>query len=198
MCYQNMKLIKSWPNACRRVGMDAGYRSTIYSIPIMDQSVILGKQGEIWKMYLKYCTNGRSSRRSKRRSWQQQNRWYSEIYLNEWFHRQQHQTIAPQTSHYFFPPERYHLTMQSIKLYNPNSPNLHLSSLASTYSLSEDINPLNYQLTMDDFIALTQSDGHPGSIYHNISVLGTASLSAIHHPGRIAQPLSRPNHSVRF
>ncbi|EDR12183.1 uncharacterized protein LACBIDRAFT_323269 [Laccaria bicolor S238N-H82] len=49
--------------------------------------------------------------------------------------------------------------MQSVELYNPNSPNLHVSSLASMYSLSEDLNPLNYQLTTDDFIALAQPDG---------------------------------------
>ena len=50
-------------------------------------------------------------------------------------------------------------TMQSIELYNPNSSNLNLASIASTYSLSEDFNPFNYQLTTDDFFALIQVDG---------------------------------------
>lgn len=49
--------------------------------------------------------------------------------------------------------------MQSIELYNPNSPNLHLTPFNSISSLSEDINPLNYQLTADDFIAINQPDG---------------------------------------
>ncbi|EDQ98793.1 uncharacterized protein LACBIDRAFT_335647 [Laccaria bicolor S238N-H82] len=48
--------------------------------------------------------------------------------------------------------------MQTIELYNPNTPNLHLTPFTSTYSLSEDVNPLNYQLTADDFIVLTQAD----------------------------------------
>lgn len=49
--------------------------------------------------------------------------------------------------------------MQSIELYNPTSPNLHLTPFASLNSSSEDFNPLNYQLTMDNFIALKQPDG---------------------------------------
>ena len=49
--------------------------------------------------------------------------------------------------------------MQSIELYRPGSPNLHLTSFAATNSLSEDLNPLNYQLTTDDFITLVQQDG---------------------------------------
>ena len=49
--------------------------------------------------------------------------------------------------------------MQSIELYNPNSPNLHLMPFNSPYSISEDVNPLNYRLTADDFIAISQPDG---------------------------------------
>ena len=49
--------------------------------------------------------------------------------------------------------------MQSLKLYNPNSANLHLTSLAAMHSLSKDLNPLNYQLGTDDFITLIQPDG---------------------------------------
>lgn len=49
--------------------------------------------------------------------------------------------------------------MQSIELYNPNSSGLFLTSFAATHTLSEDVNPLNYQLTADDFIVLTQPDG---------------------------------------
>ena len=52
-----------------------------------------------------------------------------------------------------------HIIMQSIELYRPGSPNLHLTSFAATNSLSEDLNPLNYQLTTDDFITLVQQDG---------------------------------------
>ena len=57
------------------------------------------------------------------------------------------------------PNPNYSATMQSIKLYNPNCPRLHLTSFAATNSLSEDVNPLNYQLTTDNFIVLTQLDG---------------------------------------
>ena len=34
-----------------------------------------------------------------------------------------------------------------------------IPSSTSTYSISDDVSPLNYQLTADDFIALAQSDG---------------------------------------
>ena len=90
------------------------------------------------------------------------------------------------TVKYCFPPQRYHLTMQSIELYNPTSPNLHLSSLASTYSLSEDINPLNYQLTKDDFIALTQSDGQ---LLYTLDPSTTTSLFWALH--RLARYITR-------
>ena len=48
--------------------------------------------------------------------------------------------------------------MQSIELYNPNFSNLHLTSLSAKYSLSKDVNPLNYQLMTEDFISLVQLD----------------------------------------
>lgn len=82
----------------------------------------------------------------------------------------------------------YHLyvlslsTMQSIELYSPNSPNLHLTSLASTYSLSEDVNPLNYQLTTDDFFALVQADGQ---VLYTLDPSTTTSLFwALHRLAR--------------
>ena len=49
--------------------------------------------------------------------------------------------------------------MQAIELYNPTSPHLHVTSLAANHTLSKDLNPLNYQLTTDDFITLVQQDG---------------------------------------
>ena len=49
--------------------------------------------------------------------------------------------------------------MQSVELYNPNNANFHLTPFASLNSMSDDVNPLNYQLGADDFIALVQPDG---------------------------------------
>ncbi|EDR02004.1 uncharacterized protein LACBIDRAFT_332771 [Laccaria bicolor S238N-H82] len=63
--------------------------------------------------------------------------------------------------------------MQAVELYNPNTPNLHLILFASTYSLSEDVNPLNYQLTADDFIVLTQADGQ---LFYALDPSTTTSL----------------------
>ena len=63
--------------------------------------------------------------------------------------------------------------MQSIKLYNPNSPELHLTAFAAIHSLSEDVNLLNYQLTADDFITLVQPDGQ---LLYTLDPLTTTSL----------------------
>lgn len=66
-----------------------------------------------------------------------------------------------------------HITMQSIELYNPTSPNLHLIPFASLNSSSEDFNPLNYQLTTDDFITLKQPDSQ---LFYLLDPSTTASL----------------------
>lgn len=76
--------------------------------------------------------------------------------------------------------------MQSIELYNPLTPNLHLTPFASTYSISEDINPLNYQLVADDFIALTQADGQ---LLYALDPLTTTSLFWALH--RLARYITR-------
>ena len=76
--------------------------------------------------------------------------------------------------------------MQSVELYNPNTPNLHLTSLAATHSLSEDFNPLNYQLTADDFFALTQADGE---VLYTLDPSTTASLFWALH--RLARYITR-------
>ena len=76
--------------------------------------------------------------------------------------------------------------MQSIELYNPHTPNLHLTPFASTYSISEDVNPLNYQLTADDFIALTQADGQ---LLYALDPLTTTSLFWALH--RLARYITR-------
>lgn len=76
----------------------------------------------------------------------------------------------------------YHFKMQTIELYNPDSSNLHLTPFASINSLSENINPLNYQLTTDDFIALTQADGQ--IVYTLDPSTTTALFWALHHLAR--------------
>ena len=76
--------------------------------------------------------------------------------------------------------------MQAIELYNPNVPNLHLMPFNSTYELSEDVNPLNYQLTTDDFIALAQADGQ---LSYALDPSTTTSLFWVLH--RLAQYITR-------
>ena len=66
-----------------------------------------------------------------------------------------------------------HSTMQSIELYNPISPNLHLTPFASSNSSSEDLNLLNYQLTTNDFIALKQPDSQ---LFYFLNPSTTTSL----------------------
>lgn len=68
--------------------------------------------------------------------------------------------------------------MQAIELYNPTSPNLHLTSFTANHSLSEDLNPLNYQLTTEDFITLIQLDGR--LLYTLDPVTTTALFWALH------------------
>jgi len=66
-----------------------------------------------------------------------------------------HQIISSEAYHY----PNHCTIMQSVELYNPNSPNLHLTLFAAIHSLSEDVNQLNYQLMADDFITLIQPEG---------------------------------------
>ena len=49
--------------------------------------------------------------------------------------------------------------MQTIETYSPSLPNLHLAPFQSTNTIADDVNPLNYQLTADDFITLTLPSG---------------------------------------
>ena len=45
--------------------------------------------------------------------------------------------------------------MQTIETYTPSLPNLYLTPFQSMNTIIDDINPLNYQLTADDFITLS-------------------------------------------
>ena len=84
--------------------------------------------------------------------------------------------------------------MQSVELYSPNTPNLHLTSFASTHTLSEDVNPLNYQLTVDDFFALTQANGE---LLYTLDPMTTGSLFWALH--RLARYISRAtSHSISY
>ena len=73
--------------------------------------------------------------------------------------------------HYSYP--NHHSNMQSIELFNLNSSNLHLTSFFSIYSLSKDVNPLNYQLTVDHFITLMQPNSQ---ILYTLDPSTTTSL----------------------
>ena len=63
--------------------------------------------------------------------------------------------------------------MQAVELYNPRFPNLHLIPFSSGYSISDNMNPLNYQLAADDFIILTQADGQ---VTYSLNLSTTTSL----------------------
>lgn len=84
------------------------------------------------------------------------------------------------------PPLDNPFTMQAVELYNPRSSNLHLVPFSSGYSISDDMNPLNYQLTADDFIVLTQSDGQ---ITYSLDPSTTTSLFWALH--RLARHITR-------
>ena len=45
--------------------------------------------------------------------------------------------------------------MQTIETYTPSLPNLYLTPFQSMNTIIDDVNPLNYQLTADDFITLS-------------------------------------------
>ena len=51
------------------------------------------------------------------------------------------------------------LSMQAIEAYTPSLPNLHLTPFQTSNTVTDDINPLNYRLTTDDFITLTLPNG---------------------------------------
>ena len=76
--------------------------------------------------------------------------------------------------------------MQSIELYNPVTPNLHLTPFTMFNSSSEDVNPLNYQLTADDFIALKQPDSQ---LFYFLDPSTTTSL--FWALNRLAQHITR-------
>ncbi|EDR03361.1 uncharacterized protein LACBIDRAFT_331727 [Laccaria bicolor S238N-H82] len=76
--------------------------------------------------------------------------------------------------------------MQSIELYHPTSANLHLTPFSSTNSLTDNVNPLNYQLTTDDFIILMQPDGQ---LLYTLDPSTTGSLFWALH--RLARYITR-------
>ena len=84
--------------------------------------------------------------------------------------------------------------MQTIEIYNPNNANLHLIPFNSPHSISDDVNPLNYQLTADDFIALIQPDGQ---LLYTLDPSTTTSLFwALHRLARyITKAASHGLHS---
>ena len=51
------------------------------------------------------------------------------------------------------------LTMQAIETYTPSLPNLHLTPFQSTNTIADNVNPLNYHLTANNFISLTLPNG---------------------------------------
>ena len=84
--------------------------------------------------------------------------------------------------------------MQSVELYNPNASNLHLTPFNSTYSICEDVNPLNYQLTTDDFITLAQADGQ---LSYALDPSTTTSLFWVLH--RLARYITRAaSHGLHY
>ena len=84
--------------------------------------------------------------------------------------------------------------MQTVELYHPTSANLHLIPFANVNSIADNINPLNYQLTTDDFIALTQADGQ---LLYTLDPSTTGSLFwALHRLARyITRAASHDLHS---
>ena len=62
----------------------------------------------------------------------------------------------------FLSTKHHHLfiqIMQAIESYTPSSPNLHLTPFQSINTVTDDVNPLHYHLTVDDFITLTLPTG---------------------------------------
>ena len=80
-----------------------------------------------------------------------------EFYLNRMFASNFYSNISSLLS------TRYHntfsQTMQTIESYMPSSPNLHLTPFQSVNNIVDDVNPLNYRLTANDFVMLTLPSG---------------------------------------
>lgn len=73
--------------------------------------------------------------------------------------------------------------MQAIETYTPSLPSLHLTLLQSSNTIADDINPLNYRLTTDDFITLTLPNGQ--LLYALDPATGTSLWWALRRIARI-------------
>ena len=76
--------------------------------------------------------------------------------------------------------------MQAVEIYMPSFPNLQLTPFQSTNTITNDVNPLNYHLTPDDFITLALPNGQ--LIYALDPATGTLLWWALH---RIARVITR-------
>ena len=86
------------------------------------------------------------------------------------------------------------LQMQAIETYTPSLPNLHLTPFLSADTIADDVNPLNYPLTPDDFITLTLPNSQ--LLYALDPATGTSLWWALR---RIAKIIMRAAvHSIPF
>jgi len=69
--------------------------------------------------------------------------------------------------------------MQAVETYTPLFPNLHLTPFLSMDTITDDVNPLNYRLTTDDFITLTLPNGQ--LLYALDPATGTSLWWALRH-----------------
>lgn len=82
--------------------------------------------------------------------------------------------------------------MQTIETYTPLLPNLYLTPFQSTNTIIDDVNPLNYRLTADDFITLSLPNGQ--LLYVLDPATGTSLWWALRH---IAQVITHAaTHSI--
>lgn len=75
------------------------------------------------------------------------------------------------------------LPMQAIETYTPSLSNLHLTPFQAVNTVADDINPLNYRLTSDDFITLTLPNGQ--LLYALDPATGTSLWWALRRIARI-------------
>ena len=82
--------------------------------------------------------------------------------------------------------------MQTIETYTPSLPNLYLTPFQSTNTIIDDVNPLNYRLTADDFITLSLPNGQ--LLYVLDPATGTSLWWALR---RVARVITRAaTHSI--
>ena len=77
-------------------------------------------------------------------------------------------------------------TMQTIETYTPSLPNLHLTPFQSANTIVDNVHPLNYRLTPDDFITFTLPSGQ--LLYALDPATGTSLWWALR---RIARVITR-------